>query len=264
MVKLDARIKKPGGSLTALPIIETQAGDVSAYIPTNVISITDGQIFLDHRPLLLQRPSRGGRRHQREPGGWQRADQGDEAGGRSAAACRWRSTASSRRLPSSAPSSTPPRSAQLARGARTVEVLKQPQYSPVPVERQVAIIFAATNGFLDDVEVKSIRKWEADFLTYLEAQHPAVLQGIRTKRTLDEDLTESSRPRLPPSSRCSGPSKWPSLRVRSGDGCAPCRTPARSRGRWNWSPRPSSSGPRIASCRLDPMRRRWPKSSPIW
>ncbi len=78
---------------------------------------------------------------------------------------------------------------ELARGARMVEVLKQPQYSPVPVERQVAIIYAVTNGFLDDVEVKSIRKWEADFLAYLEAQHPAVLQGIRTKKTLDEDLT---------------------------------------------------------------------------
>ena len=84
--KLDPRIKKPGGSLTALPIIETQAGDVSAYIPTNVISITDGQIFLDDRPVLLRRPPRGGRRHLREPRRRQRADQGDEAGGRPAPA----------------------------------------------------------------------------------------------------------------------------------------------------------------------------------
>ncbi|MEP6473460.1 MAG: F0F1 ATP synthase subunit alpha, partial [Gemmatimonadota bacterium] len=78
---------------------------------------------------------------------------------------------------------------QLARGARTVEVLKQPQYSPAPVENQVAIIFAVTNGYLDDVEVKNIRKWEADFLSYLTSAQPAVLDGIRTKKALDEDGT---------------------------------------------------------------------------
>jgi F-type H+-transporting ATPase subunit alpha len=78
---------------------------------------------------------------------------------------------------------------QLARGARTVEVLKQPQYAPVPVERQVAIIYAVTNGFLDDVEVPQIRKWERDFLGFLDASHPDILSGIRTKKALDEDLT---------------------------------------------------------------------------
>ena len=78
---------------------------------------------------------------------------------------------------------------QLARGARTVEVLKQPQYAPVPVERQVAIIYAVTNGYLDDVEVSQIRKWERDFLSFLDASHGAVLSGIKTKKALDDDLT---------------------------------------------------------------------------
>jgi F-type H+/Na+-transporting ATPase subunit alpha len=78
---------------------------------------------------------------------------------------------------------------QLARGARLVEVLKQPQYRPMPVEKQVAIIYAVTNGHLDDVPVPQVQKWEADFLAYLEAQHPRVLEGIRTKRALDDELT---------------------------------------------------------------------------
>jgi F-type H+-transporting ATPase subunit alpha len=78
---------------------------------------------------------------------------------------------------------------QLARGARTVEVLKQPQYAPVPVEQQVAIIYAVTNGYLDDIEVAHIRKWEADFIAFLASAHPAVLDGIRTKKALDDDLT---------------------------------------------------------------------------
>jgi F-type H+/Na+-transporting ATPase subunit alpha len=78
---------------------------------------------------------------------------------------------------------------QLSRGARLVEVLKQPQYRPVPVEKQVVIIFAVTNGYLDDVEVPHIRQWESDLLGYLEASHPAILTDIRTKKALDDDLT---------------------------------------------------------------------------
>jgi F-type H+-transporting ATPase subunit alpha len=78
---------------------------------------------------------------------------------------------------------------QLNRGARLVEVLKQPQYQPVPVEKQVAIIYAVTNGFLDDVKVSEIRQWERDLLAYLEASHPEVLKDIRTKRALDDDIT---------------------------------------------------------------------------
>ncbi|HSM15815.1 MAG TPA: F0F1 ATP synthase subunit alpha, partial [Gemmatimonadales bacterium] len=78
---------------------------------------------------------------------------------------------------------------QLARGARTVEILKQPQYEPVPVERQVVVIYAVTNGHLDDVEIGDIRKWEKDFLAYLDASHPEVLTGIRTKKDLTEEIT---------------------------------------------------------------------------
>ena len=184
------RIKKPGGSLTALPIIETQAGDVSAYIPTNVISITDGQIFLDHRPVLLQRPPRGGRRHQREPGGRQRADQGDEAGGRPAPARAWRSTASWRPSPSSAPTSTPATQRQLARGARAGR------------GAQAAAVPAGAGGEAGGDHLRRDQRlprrrgrastsaqWERDFLDYLEAAHPAVLTDIRTKKALDDDLT---------------------------------------------------------------------------
>jgi F-type H+-transporting ATPase subunit alpha len=187
-VKLDARIKKPGGSLTALPIIETQAGDVSAYIPTNVISITDGQIFLTTDLFFSNvRPAvDAGISVSRVGGNAQIKAMKQVAGPLRLSLAQYRELEAFAQFGSELDAAT---QRELARGARTVEVLKQPQYSPVPVERQVAIIFAATNGFLDDVEVKSIRKWEADFLSYLEAQHPAVLQGIRTKRTLDEDLT---------------------------------------------------------------------------
>ena len=127
-----------GGSLTALPFIETQAGDVSAYIPTNVISITDGQIYLQIGSVQLEHPSRHRRRHLGQPRRRQRADQGHAAGGRSACAWTWRSTARWRPSPSSARSSTRPRIAQLTRGARLVEILKQGQYSPLPVEKQIA------------------------------------------------------------------------------------------------------------------------------
>ena len=142
-----------GGSLTALPIIETQLGDVSAYIPTNVISITDGQIYLESdlfyagiRPAVnvghLGLARGRHRRRSRPCGRW-----------RASCASTSPSTASWRPSPSSAPTSTGPRSAQLARGQRMVELLKQGQYSPLPVERQVAIIFAGTQGLLDDMPV---------------------------------------------------------------------------------------------------------------
>ena len=95
---------------------------------------------------------------------------------------------------------------QLQRGARLVEVLKQPQYRPVPVEKQVVIIYAVTNGYLDDVDVAHIRQWEKDFLDYLEANHPAVLTDIRTKKALDDDLTNRLKCSITRSSRCLRPS----------------------------------------------------------
>jgi len=188
VVKLDSRIKKPGGSLTALPIIETQAGDVSAYIPTNVISITDGQIFLTTDLFYSNvRPAvDAGISVSRVGGNAQVKAMKQVAGPLRLSLAQYRELEAFAQFGSDLDAAT---QRQLARGARTVEVLKQPQYAPVPVEKQVAIIYAVTNGYLDDVEVANIRKWEADFIAFLASAHPAVLDGIRTKKALDDDLT---------------------------------------------------------------------------
>ncbi|MBA3259300.1 MAG: F0F1 ATP synthase subunit alpha, partial [Gemmatimonadales bacterium] len=168
-VKLDPRIKKPGGSLTALPIIETQAGDVSAYIPTNVISITDGQIFLTTDLFYANvRPAvDAGISVSRVGGNAQIKAMKQVAGPLRLSLAQFRELEAFAQFGSDLDPAT---QRQLARGARLVEVLKQPQYQPVPVEKQVAIIFAVTNGFLDDVDVAHIRQWERDLLGYLEAQ----------------------------------------------------------------------------------------------
>jgi F-type H+-transporting ATPase subunit alpha len=188
VVKLDSRIKKPGGSLTALPIIETQAGDVSAYIPTNVISITDGQIFLTTDLFYSNvRPAvDAGISVSRVGGNAQIKAMKQVAGPLRLSLAQYRELEAFAQFGSELDAAT---QRQLARGARTVEVLKQPQYTPVPVEKQVAIIYAVTNGHLDDVDVKHIRKWEVDFIGFLESAHPAVLEGIRAKRALDDDNT---------------------------------------------------------------------------
>jgi F-type H+-transporting ATPase subunit alpha len=188
VVKLDSRIKKPGGSLTALPIIETQAGDVSAYIPTNVISITDGQIFLTTDLFYSNvRPAvDAGISVSRVGGNAQIKAMKQVAGPLRLSLAQYRELEAFAQFGSELDAAT---QRQLARGARTVEVLKQPQYAPVPVEKQVAIIYAVTNGYLDDVDVKNIRKWETDFIAFLESAHPAVLDGIRAKRALDDDNT---------------------------------------------------------------------------
>jgi F-type H+-transporting ATPase subunit alpha len=188
VVKLDPRIRKPGGSLTALPIIETQAGDVSAYIPTNVISITDGQIFLTTDLFYANvRPAvDAGISVSRVGGNAQIKAMKQVAGPLRLSLAQYRELEAFAQFGSDLDAAT---QRQLARGARLVEVLKQPQYQPVPVERQVAIIFAVTNGYLDDVEVAHIRQWERDFLDYLGASHPAVLNDIRTRKALDDDLT---------------------------------------------------------------------------
>ena len=188
VVKLDGRIKKPGGSLTALPIIETQAGDVSAYIPTNVISITDGQIFLTTDLFYSNvRPAvDAGISVSRVGGNAQIKAMKQVAGPLRLSLAQFRELEAFAQFGSDLDVAT---QRQLARGQRLVEVLKQPQYQPVPVEKQVAIIYAVTNGHLDDVPVGHIRQWERDFITYLEASHPAVLTDIRTKKALDDDLT---------------------------------------------------------------------------
>jgi F-type H+-transporting ATPase subunit alpha len=188
MAKLDPRIKKPGGSLTALPIIETQAGDVSAYIPTNVISITDGQIFLTTDLFYSNvRPAvDAGISVSRVGGNAQIKAMKQVAGPLRLSLAQYRELEAFSQFGSDLDAAT---QRQLARGARLVEVLKQPQYQPVPVEKQVAIIYSVTNGYLDDVQVPHIRQWQRDFLDYLEAQHSAVLNDLRTKKALDDDLT---------------------------------------------------------------------------
>jgi F-type H+-transporting ATPase subunit alpha len=188
VVRLDARIKKPGGSLTALPIIETQAGDVSAYIPTNVISITDGQIFLTTDLFYANvRPAvDAGISVSRVGGNAQVKAMKQVAGPLRLSLAQYRELEAFAQFGSDLDAAT---QRQLNRGARLVEVLKQPQYQPVPVEKQVAIIYAVTNGYLDDVKVPHIRQWERDLLEYLEASHPQVLKDIKTKKVLDDDIS---------------------------------------------------------------------------
>src|SRR5512139_339990 len=169
-----------GGSLTALPIIETQAGDLSAYIPTNVISITDGQIFLE-TDLFHQgvRPAINvGNSVSRVGGSAQVKGMRQVAGSLRLDLAQYRELASFAQFGSDLDKST---QAQLTRGARLVEILKQSQYAPLPVERQVAIIFAGTNGYLDTIAVADIRAFESELYSYLESRAPQVLKDIAEK-----------------------------------------------------------------------------------
>jgi F-type H+-transporting ATPase subunit alpha len=176
-----------GGSLTALPIIETQAGDLSAYIPTNVISITDGQIFLES-DLFNQgvRPAINvGNSVSRVGGSAQIKAMRQVAGTLRLDLAQYRELAAFAQFGSDLDKST---QAQLTRGARLVEILKQGQYAPLPVEKQVAIIFAGTNGYLDNIAVADVRAFEQELYSYLEARAPQVLRGIAEKKTLDDEI----------------------------------------------------------------------------
>ncbi len=176
-----------GGSLTALPIIETQAGDLSAYIPTNVISITDGQIFLES-DLFNQgvRPAINvGNSVSRVGGSAQIKAMRQVAGTLRLDLAQYRELAAFAQFGSDLDKST---QAQLTRGARLVEILKQGQYAPLPVERQVAIIFAGTNGYLDNIAVANVRAFEAELYSYLDARAPQVLRGIAEKKVLDDEI----------------------------------------------------------------------------
>ncbi len=177
-----------GGSLTALPIIETQAGDVSAYIPTNVISITDGQIFLETDMFYSNvRPAiNPGISVSRVGGNAQIKAMKQVAGRLRLDLAQYRELEAFSQFGSELDQAT---QKQLARGARVVEVLKQPQYQPMPVERQILIIFAVTNGYLDDVAVEVIKGWEQGFLDFMAAEHPEIGEEVRTRRVLTEDLT---------------------------------------------------------------------------
>src|SRR4249919_605644 len=175
-----------GGSMTGLPIIETKANDVSAYIPTNVISITDGQIFLETdlfnsgvRPAINV-----GRSVSRVGGDAQIKAMKKVAGGLKLALSQYRDLEAFAAFSSDL---DPVSRAQLDRGARLVELLKQPQYSPLPVERQVVSVWAGTNGYLDDVPVADVRRFESEFLDYLERSHDGVYASIRETGELNDD-----------------------------------------------------------------------------
>jgi F-type H+-transporting ATPase subunit alpha len=176
-----------GGSLTSLPIIETQAGDLSAYIPTNVISITDGQIFLE-TDLFHQgvRPAINvGNSVSRVGGSAQIRAMRQVAGSLRLDLAQYRELAAFAQFGSDLDKAT---QAQLNRGRRLVEVLKQPQYQPLPVEKQVVIIFAATKGYLDSIDVEQVRRYEEELYRFLERNHPAVLTQIAEKKILDDQL----------------------------------------------------------------------------
>ena len=176
-----------GGSLTALPIIETQAGDLSAYIPTNVISITDGQIFLE-ADLFHQgvRPAINiGNSVSRVGGSAQIRAMRQVAGSLRLDLAQFRELQAFSQFGSDLDKST---QAQLNRGKRLVEILKQAQYRPLPVEKQVVIVYAAINGYLDPVDVEDLSRYEEELYPFLETSHPTLLTTIAAKKTLDDDL----------------------------------------------------------------------------
>ena len=179
--------EKGGGSLTALPFIETQAGDVSAYIPTNVISITDGQIYLESdlfnsniRPAINV-----GLSVSRVGGSAQVKAMRSVAGSLRLDLAQYRELAAFAQFGSDLDKAS---QAQLNRGRRLVEILKQGQYSPVPVEKQVLIIFAGTNGYLDDLRVEDVRRFEAELYKFLDDSKSDLLKTIREKRELTDEI----------------------------------------------------------------------------
>jgi F-type H+-transporting ATPase subunit alpha len=176
-----------GGSLTALPIIETQAGDVSAYIPTNVISITDGQIFLESdlfysgvRPAINV-----GISVSRVGGNAQIKAMKQVAGTLRLELAQYREMAAFAQFGSDLDQAT---QRQLNRGSRLVELLKQGQYEPLPVEKQILIIYAGTNGFADDLPLTALKKYEQELYSFIESRHPDIFADILKKRELDADL----------------------------------------------------------------------------
>jgi len=175
-----------GGSITALPIIETLAGDVSAYIPTNVISITDGQIFLESEMFYSGiRPAiNAGLSVSRVGGSAQIKAMKQVAGRLRLDLAQYRELAAFAQFGSDLDKAT---KASLDRGQRTVEVLKQPQYSPVVVEEQIIIIYTAINGYIDDVSMTDVAKFESDFIKFLRTNHPDIGKTIRETKVLSAD-----------------------------------------------------------------------------
>ena len=179
--------KNGGGSLTALPVIETQAGDVSAYIPTNVISITDGQIYLETdlfnsgiRPAVNV-----GLSVSRVGGSAQIKAMRQVAGTLKLELAQFRELAAFAQFGSDLDKAT---QAQLNRGQRLTEILKQGQFQPLPFSKQILIIFAGTNGYLDDLAIEDCRPFEQELYKYADTMNPGLLQAIETKKTLDDQL----------------------------------------------------------------------------
>lgn len=184
-----------GGSLTALPIIETQAGDVSAYIPTNVISITDGQIYLESdlfysgvRPAINV-----GLSVSRVGGSAQIKAMKSVAGTLRLELAQYREVEAFAQFASDLDKVT---QNQLARGSRLVEALKQDQYEPQAVEKQVLVIFAVTNGYVDDYPVSAVRKYERELFSFLESSHPQILSEVREKKAVSDELGDRLRAAL--------------------------------------------------------------------
>ncbi|MGD0765583.1 MAG: F0F1 ATP synthase subunit alpha [Dehalococcoidia bacterium] len=180
-----------GGSLTALPIIETQAGDVSAYIPTNVISITDGQIYLEadlfnggFRPAI-----NAGISVSRVGGSAQRRAMRQVAGGMRLDLSQYRELQAFAQFGTSELDVATRN--QLERGRRTTEVLKQPQYQPMPLRQQVEILYAVVNGFLDDVAVEKVRDFEVAFIRFMESSHPQIGQNIEEQKEIKPETEEA-------------------------------------------------------------------------
>jgi F-type H+-transporting ATPase subunit alpha len=179
--------ERGGGSLTSLPVIETQAGDISAYIPTNVISITDGQIYLETdlfysgiRPAINV-----GNSVSRVGGAAQIKAMKQSAGMLRLDLAQYRELAAFSQFGSDLDAAT---QRQLARGARLTEILKQDQYKPLPVEKQIVIIYAATNGYLDDLPVNIGRKFEEELYKFLDTQRPQVLKKLGEKKQVDDEV----------------------------------------------------------------------------
>jgi len=183
------------GSLTALPIIETKGGDVAAYIPTNVISITDGQIFLETnlfnkgiRPAINV-----GLSVSRVGGAAQIKATKQVAGTLRLELAQYRELEAFAQFASDLDEAS---RKQLERGQRLVEVLKQPAYSPLPIEKQVVIIYAGTKGYLDDIPVKSVRKFEDELYPFIETKYPEIFDNIRSKKKIDEETEEKLKKAL--------------------------------------------------------------------
>ncbi len=181
-----------GGSLTALPVIETQAGDISAYIPTNVISITDGQIFLESdlfhsgvRPAINV-----GNSVSRVGGSAQIKAMKQVAGTLRLDLAQYRDLAAFAMFASDLDKAT---QAQLNRGQRLTELLKQPQYSPMPVEQQVLVIWAGTKGLIDDIPIEDVKKFEQGLISFVENARSSLLEKIRERKALDKEIEEEMR-----------------------------------------------------------------------